>query len=129
MISYLQHIDWRVVLLAWFTCYFLPALFLGELLELLTDKTSIPVHIGRPVAAFFAFFYLFLPPLIAGGFTARFARKLPLLSTAVLTLMGWTLIAPSFLSASMQALGAYAAVCLALAMLGVRIQANRQRCE
>jgi MFS family permease len=129
MISYLQHIDWRVVLLAWLACYFLPSLFMGELLESLTDEGSVPMHIGRPAASFFAFFYLVLPPLLAGSFAARFARRLPLLSTAVLTVLGWALIAPSPLNASMQALAGYAAVCLALAMMGVRMQVRKQNCD
>lgn len=126
MISYLQHIDWRVVLLAWLAFYFMPSLLMGELLESLTDENSVPTHIGRPAASFFAFFYLFLPPLLAGSFAARFARRLPLLSTAMLTLMGWVWIAPSSLDASMQALAGYAAICLALAMLGLRVQLNKR---
>lgn len=129
MFSYVQHIDWKVVLLAWLACYFLPSLFMGELLESLTDKNSVPMHIGRPAASFFAFFYLFLSPLLAGIFTARFARRLPLLSTAVLTLMGWALVTPSPLDTSVQALAGYAAICLTLAMMGVRMQLRKQRCE
>lgn len=129
MISYLQHIDWRVVLLTWLVCYWLPSLVMEAVLESLTDATLLPRHVGRPVASFFAFFYLFLPPLAAGMFAARFARRLPLISAAILALLGWALICPSFLDTSMQALAAYAAICLALAMLGVRMQVRRQNYE
>ena len=129
MISYLQHIDWRIVLLAWLACYLMPSLLIGELLEFLTDETSVPAHIGRPIASFVASFYLFLPPVLAGIFVARFARRLPLLSTVVLALMGWALIAPSPLDASMQALAGYAAICLVLAMTGVFMQRKEQNCD
>lgn len=127
MINYLHYIDWRIVLLAWLACYFLPSLVMGEVLASLTDESLFPSHVGRPVASFFAFFYLFLPPLLAGSLAARFARSLPLLSTAILTVLGWALISPSFVDTSMQALATYAAISMALAMLGARTQRVRKQ--
>lgn len=129
MINYLQHIDWRVVLIAWLVCYLLPSLVMREVLESLTDARLMPRHVGRPLASFIAFFYLFLPPLAAGMFAMRFARRLPLISAAILALLGWALVCPSFLNASLQALMSYAATCLALAMLGARVQVRRQNYE
>lgn len=126
MISYLQHIDWRVVALALFTCYLLPGLVISELLESLTDESSVPPHIGLPAASFLAFFYLTLPPLTAGHFVARFARRLPYSSLLILILLGWGLITLSA-NVSLQALAAYAVVCMALGMMGAKLQLKKQQ--
>lgn len=128
MIIYLQHIDWRVVLLALHGYYLLPSVLMNAVLTSLTDETSVPPHVGRPVASFFAFFYLFLPPLLAGRFAAKFSRSLPLLTTAVLAVAGCLLTAFS-MSVSVQAFATYTTVCLMLAMLGNYLETRRQRYE
>lgn len=125
MIYYLQYIDWRVVLLALFAYYFLPSLLIGELLDSLTEESSVPAHLGRPVASYFAFFYLLLPPVLAGRFAARFARHLPLTSALVLTLLG-SVLTTVYGPVSAQLLTAYTLVCLSLGMLGVHSQGKRQ---
>lgn len=126
MIYYLQHIDWRAVTLALLAYYFLPSLITSELLASLTDESSVPPHIGRPAASYFAFFYLILPPLMAGHFVARFARRLPLLSALVLTLLGWGLTTSSA-TVSAQALAAYAVLCMGLGIMGVKMQLKKQQ--
>lgn len=126
MISYMQHIDWRVVALALLAYYFLPSLVMSELLDWLTDETSVPPHLGRPAASFCAFYYLTLPPLLAGHFAGRFARRLPLSSAMTLVLLGWALTVSST-AASMQALTAYALFSMGLGVMGARMQLKKQR--
>ena len=128
MTVYLQHIDWRVVLLALLGYYLLPSLLTNVVLASLTDEATVPPHLGRPAASFCAFFYLFLPPLAAGHFAARFARRLPLMTSAVLAVAGCLLTAFS-LSVSILVFTFYTALCLALALTGGYQAVKRQRCD
>lgn len=121
MTHYLQYMDWKVILLALLAFYLFPSLLANELLGFLTDRSSVPAHVGRPAASYFAFFYLALPPVMAGYFAARFARHLPLMSALVLTLLGSALTA-IYGPVTNQAIMAYAPICLALAMLGANMQ-------
>jgi hypothetical protein len=85
MLTYLRHIDWKLLLLGFLGCYVLPSILVGTLFM---AASNLPGAYAKWIGLAVIVCALLGPPLAAGYCAARFAKSLPQLHTLLLGLLG-----------------------------------------
>ena len=104
MFKFLHDLDGRVLLFAALGCYALPLLVFGTLISAALSQS--PDSWGQPTAVILLIIFFLPSPLIAGYFTARYARNRPQLHV----LLVWAIGFAAFVVTSAGSLGIQAAV-------------------
>ena len=85
MTNYLRALDLKVLIFPLVACFAIPWLVVGTLSMMLTKETG---HPGETASNLVVLAFFLLPPVLAGYFTARYSRQLPLLHVALVTVLG-----------------------------------------
>lgn len=124
MSYYIRHIDWPLVTFAILGCYLLPLLLAGTVVSALLNPER--PYDGQSVVLLLMLLSIVVPPILAGGFSIRFAKELPRFHVGVIGLLGST-ISVAMSSNSLGNALLLAGAVLALTCLGEFIQLRWRR--
>lgn len=116
MLQYAKHIDWKLAFFSILACYVAPAFLINPLLGLAYDLVG-KSQDGQSLFSLIITVAMVIPPVAAGYFSARFARKLPRLQLFVVGVLG-ALLSLVFFRSSLLVMTGYALGCFALTCLG-----------